>query len=147
MLINILTFVLSSLPVFVGFKLYDVYRTRWRYAHEPKLKEKLSKTWHAIGFWMVLITVLIMAWHTLPLEIIIRFGPLACVLGYIIYDVAWNLFNDEGIWYPGNGGGSFMELFYSWLADKVGFDLTFWTYYTKFLLLVGSLIWAYKHNL
>lgn len=146
MTLHIFYFIIQSLVIVAGFKLYDIFRTRWEYAFNQR-KERYSKIWHACGFWTVALTVSISAIGFLPLDIVFRFFPLASVFVWIVYDIAWNLTNERSILYAGNGGGSFLEMVFSWLTKKFGFDLRFWSFISKFLLFVFSLIWAFKHNL
>lgn len=144
MFIQILLFIASCLPVVAGVKLYDLFRSRWEDA-EPGTKERehYSRLWHATGFWTVMITCLIIGLHRFEFLVILRFFPLLSVFVWVVYDIAWNLWHNESILYPGNGGGSFLEMIFSWLTRKLGFDLTFWTFITKFLGLVVSLIIAF----
>lgn len=148
MFIKILLFVLSVLPVVIGLKLYDLYRYRWEKSFINSERERLSKIWHAIGYWTVLTQVVVIALHYFSILQILQYGPLSAVIVWWVYDLGFAIFSDqEDILYPGNGKGSFLELAYSFLGEKVGWDTRFWAFYIKFLSFLGALILAFTHNL
>jgi len=130
----------SLLIVPVGFGLYEHYFKVWTRESNPMRRDKLSSLWHAIKYWVIVLTTLNI-FYANNLTAWFQYLPLMMALFMIFFDLWWNWRNNApSILYPGNGRGGFIEATVFWLSKRIGLNFTITMILVKLLLIGISIL-------
>lgn len=125
----------------IGFWFFELYYSRWHKERDPRKRESLSRTWHAIKYWTIFLSAIFIfiiagmtAWFI--------YLPLMGTIGMIWFDLFWNWQNKPpgGLLYPGDGKGGFIEAAVYWLAGKWKGTFMLTMVLVKILLLMISIV-------
>ena len=135
---NYLYFLLATLPVIAGLKLYDLWRSDYERSTGNQ-RDHFEKLWHAAGFWTMWLTVIINALLWIPVKVILLNITWVTALGWIVMDLAWNI-NHNVYWlYPGNGKGNMLEIWTYASAQKLGLNYKWVKLSIKLVLLAAGI--------
>lgn len=128
----------SLLIVPVGISLFEYYFKIQITENNQDARDKYSSVWHAIKFWIIVLTTLNIFWANQLTDWFI-YLPLMMSIFWILFDVWYNWRHNWSLLYPGNGRGGFIEGALYWLSKRIGLNFTITMILAKLLLLVGSI--------
>lgn len=128
----------SMLIVPVGISLFESVYGKWFKETEQVKRDKLSSLWHAVKFWIIMLTTLNIFWAN-QLTAWFIYLPLMMAIFWIYFDVWYNWRHNWSLLYPGNGRGGFIEGALYWLSKRIGLNFTITMILVKLILLGGSI--------
>lgn len=114
---------ISLLVVPAGMMLFENVFSQWHKETDKVKRDKLSSRWHAVKYWIIVLTTLNI-FYANQLTAWFIYLPLMMVIFMILFDLWWNWRNNCGLLYPGNGRGGFIEGTVFWLSKRIGLNFT-----------------------
>jgi len=128
----------SLLIVPLGISLFEKIYGKWYEENDQVKRDKKSSLWHAVKFWIIVLTTLNIFWAN-QLTAWFIYLPLMMAIFWILFDLLYNGMHNWSLLYPGTGRGGFIEGAVYWLSKRIGLNFTITMILMKLLILGGSI--------